>query len=225
MLISHSRKFIYLKTRKSGGTSVEIYFEPWCIPPEQKPAGDEREAQSTEWGVVGSRGTVDDPVWFNHMPATRIRELIGEERWRDYFKFCVVRNPFDRVVSLFWFNPSPVLKLLKEADFDEVKRIFTEWIRQAALPNDRSIYTIAGDLAVDDVIEYDRLHTDLERVCKRLGIPWEVTRLARYKSDYRVRREHFSEYYCPETEALVRHQFAWEIDHFGYSCARDTGDA
>jgi len=32
MLVSHRKKFIYTKTAKTAGTSVESYFEPFCLP-------------------------------------------------------------------------------------------------------------------------------------------------------------------------------------------------
>ncbi len=32
MLVSHSKKFIFLKTMKTAGTSVEIYLERYCVP-------------------------------------------------------------------------------------------------------------------------------------------------------------------------------------------------
>jgi len=31
MLVSHRYRFIYTKTIKTGGTSVESYFEPYCM--------------------------------------------------------------------------------------------------------------------------------------------------------------------------------------------------
>ena len=31
MLISHRKQFIYTKTYKTAGTSVEVYFEPYCM--------------------------------------------------------------------------------------------------------------------------------------------------------------------------------------------------
>jgi hypothetical protein len=37
MLVSHQRKFIYTKTVKTAGSSVESYFEPYCISPEEYP--------------------------------------------------------------------------------------------------------------------------------------------------------------------------------------------
>ena len=32
MLVSHSKKFIFLKTMKTAGASVEIYLERYCVP-------------------------------------------------------------------------------------------------------------------------------------------------------------------------------------------------
>jgi hypothetical protein len=220
MLISHVRKFIYLKTIKTGGTSVEIYFEPWCVDPGKR-AEDRhfRDAESSRWGVVGSRGEQNHPIWHNHAPASQIRELIGEALWLDYYKFCVVRNPFDKVVSAFWFNlPAPVRELLKRADFSVVRKTFAEWIRLAALPLDRSIYTIGDEAVVDYFVRFETLQTDLERVCRQLATPWEPERLGRYKSEHRARMEHFSEYYGPAGAARVRKEFSWDLEFFGYSC-------
>ncbi len=223
MLISHSRRFIYLKTRKSGSTSVETYFEPWCIDPAKQPEGDTRDAECTRWGVVGSRGDTDDPVWYNHLPASRIRELIGEEKWRRYYKFCVVRNPFDKVVSYFWFNVTePLRAVLGNADFSVVRKSFSEWMQETEmLPFDRFVYLIDGKPAVNDFIRYERLPAGMARVCTRLEIPWEPERLTRYKSGFRIRTEHFSEYYTADAEEKLRSAFAWELEYFGYACASE----
>jgi hypothetical protein len=83
-------------------------------------------------------------------------------------------------------------------------------------PLDRWIYTIEDAVAVDSFVRYERLHSDLAEVCRRLEIPWQPQRLGRYKNEYRTRREHFLEYYCPEAAARVRAAFAWELDYFGY---------
>jgi hypothetical protein len=219
MLISHVHKFIYLKTRKTGGTSVEIYFEPYCVGP-GKQAGDRhfREAESSKWGVIGSRDEKNHAIWYNHMPAYQIREHIGESLWHEYYKFCVVRNPFDKVVSSFWFNlPPPVRELLKNAEFSAVRKTFIEWIKLASLPIDRSIYTIGEEAALDYFVRFETLQADLEGVCRRLAIPWEPKRLGRYKSEYRTRNEHFSEYYSPDAAALVCKEFSWELEFLGYS--------
>jgi len=220
MLISHPSRFIYLKTRKTGGTSVEIYFERYCVDP--TPCVQEihnRAAAVSEWGIVGSRGSVDE-TWFNHMPASRIRELIGNEIWGTYYKFCVVRNPFDKVVSQFWFELSPQFRnMLGKADFSLVRQVFNAWTVQMRFPSDQWIYTIDDVPTVDRFIRFERLQNDLEAVCHHLAVPWQPERLGRYKGNYRVRQESFPLYYTPEALSRVRRGYTWELDYFGYICA------
>jgi hypothetical protein len=76
---------------------------------------------------------------------------------------------------------------------------------------------------VDDFIRYERLSEDTERICSHLKVPWQPSRLGRYKNDSRKRPKAFSEYYTPESAARVERAFAWEFDYFGYR--RLTGAA
>jgi hypothetical protein len=72
MLISHVRQFIYLKTRKTAGTSVEIYFEPYCVDPRHYHGEEhERKGAVSDWGIVGARRQASLQTWYNHMPADR----------------------------------------------------------------------------------------------------------------------------------------------------------
>ena len=218
MLISHAFRFIYLKTRKTAGTSVELYFERYCIAPDTRFV--ERHAVSavvSEWGIIGSRGSTDE-TWFNHMPGSRVRELLGEERWNSYFKFCVVRNPFDKVVSQFWFDLTPdSRRRLLVSDFQRVRKAFLAWTRQLRFPTDQWVYTAADAPIVDQFIRFECLHEDMSAVCRRLEVPWRPEQLGRYKSEYRARHEPFSVYYDTASLARVRTKYAWEIEYFGYS--------
>lgn len=217
MLISHIHRFIYTKTVKTGGTSVEVYFEPYCVDPARSLAQtDERQHEESAWGVVGSRGALSK--WYNHMPAGEIRALLGEEVWQRYFKFCVVRNPFDKVVSQFWFRISDKERQrLKSADFSVVRKAFSQWCRLSQFPLDRQVYTIDEVPAMDCFVRYERLHEGLEQVCGRLKIPWQPERVGTFKSGYRGHSEHFTEYYTQRTAALVRASFAWELEYFQYT--------
>ena len=82
MLVSHSKKFIYIKTIKTAGTSVEVAMQKYCLPPkgEIPPGTVGREAIETSYGIVGKRGEcVEGYKWFNHMPASRIRDQLPAE--------------------------------------------------------------------------------------------------------------------------------------------------
>ena len=71
-------------------------------PVAERPVTDEAVSQ---WGVVGRRGPLrGGETWHDHMPARKILRLVGPEVWNGYFKFGVIRNPFSKVVSHFWFK-------------------------------------------------------------------------------------------------------------------------
>jgi hypothetical protein len=218
MLISHVCRFIYLKTRKTAGTSVEIYFEPYCVDPRHYHGPEhERKGAVSDWGIVGARRQASLETWYNHMPALEVRERIGPEAWSRYFKFCVIRNPYDKVVSCFWHDIDDAgRERTRHMDFSAVRRIFTEWTSLGRFPIDAPIYTCEGVPAVNDFIRYERLAEDMQRICSKVKIPWQPARLGRYKGDWRRRPEGYAAYYTPESRARVEEAFAWELDYFGY---------
>jgi hypothetical protein len=219
VLISHVHKFIYLKTRKTGGTSVEIYFERHCLDPAlpyQELHG--RDQEVSKWGIIGARGAgANTRTWYNHMRASRIRDLMGPTLWNEYYKFCVVRNPFDKVVSRFWFDLAPARRAeLKSAGFATVRSSFAEWLPTAELPDDKRVLSIHAEPVATRLIRYESLAAGIEQVCKDLSLAWEPARLGRYKSDSRLRDEHFSDYYDPATAQQVQERLRWEIEYSGY---------
>jgi hypothetical protein len=83
MLCSHLKRFIYLKTMKTAGTSVEVFFERFCCPRDGYIETHERDELVCAEGVVGARGAnVAGATFYNHMSAARVRELLGEEVWQ-----------------------------------------------------------------------------------------------------------------------------------------------
>ena len=102
MLISHKKKFIFTKTVKTAGTSIESYFEPYCMPEGEWTESHARNEYVSDTGIIGYRGeNRKGSTWYNHMPAVVIRDLLGSEKWDEYFKFTVMRNPFDKLISGF----------------------------------------------------------------------------------------------------------------------------
>ena len=102
MLVSHRKKFIFTKTAKTAGTSVESYFEKYCMPEGEWQQSHTREEYISETGIIGYRGKKPpETKFYGHMSASEIKGYLGPEVWEDYFKFTVIRNPFDKLVSGF----------------------------------------------------------------------------------------------------------------------------
>ena len=212
-----------MKTLKAAGTSVEIYFEKECVDPalydEPKHPIDET---CSEHGIIGYRGKHSEGKrWYNHMPASQIRSLVDEKVWKDYFKFCVVRNPFDKAVSYWWMSLTESKRLLLAgAGFPEIKAEFKRWImsnNSFPVDADRGIYTIDGTICVDYCVRYEMLLDDLKVVCDRIGVEFQASRLGRYKSENRRRTESFCEYYDSESQRKAESMFEYELGYFRYS--------
>jgi hypothetical protein len=218
MLLSHRKRFIYTKTVKTGGTSVEAYFEPWCMPEGVWSPSHPREMTVTDAGIVGYRGAqkTEGIDWYNHMPAQRIRQQVGEDIWNGYYKFCVVRSPFERAVSAFYFfqrrSDAPLLR----PETTEVRLQFERFVEAGGLPNDRGAYMIDGQICVDGVIRHERMIDDMARICARLDVPWDPSCMPRYKAGVRPIEATVTSLFTERARRFIESQWSFELSTFGY---------
>jgi hypothetical protein len=218
VLVSFQNEFIYTKTEKTAGTSVEIFFEPYCLPPGGYQEVQFRPETVTDYGVVGHRGPdmPSDTIWYNHMPAERIRNYLGHDVWNQFFKFCVVRNPFDKLVSMYFFHRSREEDHPMDRDFSAIRRDFLIWLKGGPFRGDQDKYLIDGSVCVDYFIRFETLFDGLTTVCRKLGIERDAAELGRFKSESRLTDRPFSEFYDREAQGIVAEAYAFELDYFGY---------
>lgn len=222
MLVSHPHRFIYLKTIKTAGTSVEILFESLCCPPGSNTGTHARPQSVTAEGIVGARsGDVSAATIYNHTPAAAVREALGAERFDAYFKWCVVRHPMDWQVSWWWFrlDASRRREYAGGAHFGIVKAAFTRDLLEGPdpLPVDRDIYAIDGRPVVDVMVRHEDLATGLDTVCRGLSLAELPSKLGRFKGGHRQRPESFRAYF--EDRAAVRlmlDRFGPDFEQLGY---------
>jgi sulfotransferase famil protein len=232
MLISHRKRFIYTKTVKTAGTSVESFFEPYCMRDGEWSFSHARREYVSEAGIVGIRSgeplEIQGALWWNHMPARTIRALIGETIWNDYFKFCVVRNPFNALVSayrFFWESKQPprprgLFERLssrsgRAAALADLRAGFEHWLRSVQLPIDRNKYCIDGELCVDHVIRYEALLDGIRDVCQRLAIDYQPEALPHLKKSEKSAVP-VESYFTPASVQMVEQAYQFELQTFGY---------
>jgi hypothetical protein len=219
MLVSHLYKFIYTKTAKTAGTSVELFFEPFCVDPsapKTKKMHHRGSERVTDAGIIGFRGGQPPPdcVWWHHMSAAEIKRLLGEEIWNSYFKFCAVRNPYDKAISLFYFlrNRGRIKSKRRAPDSEQ----FEQWLLQGNLWLDRVRYVIDGRFALDDVIKYEQLEADVARISQRLRLPILGSSLPKLKVGSRPASATITQMYTEKSADVVRRRYAFEFEQFGY---------
>jgi hypothetical protein len=230
MLISHRKRFIYTKTFKTASTSVESYFEKYCMADGSWEFRHGREEHISAEGIIGYRGpNARGKTWSNHMPASEIRQKIGNSIWDAYFKFCVIRNPFDKLVSRFYFRDEQkkdkvtlrnrLTRFYKKSDGVEestaIKR-FRKWVRAGGPIIDRDKYLIDGDICVDYFIRFEELHEGIKHVCDALDIPFEPEKIPKLKSGIRKAVIPLYKYYDAQTIEIVSGLYKFELEIFGY---------
>src|SRR6056297_785309 len=124
MIISHKHKFVFIKTTKTAGTSVEIALSKHCGEQDViTPIMPEDEAIRTKCGYRGPQNylpSLPDGTELklnNHAHAIRALRVIGKQAWKKYFTFSFERNPFDRVVSAYHFIKKN--RLAKDPECDQ----------------------------------------------------------------------------------------------------------
>ncbi len=236
MLVSHRKKFIYTKTAKTASTSVESFFEPYCMESGKWTSAKLRNAIVSPAGIIGHRGKLPrfsgwpllGPRWYDHMPAARIRSLVGQKIWDSYFKFCVVRNPFEKVVSGFHFFEEldrRNLRPLGVPQFPTLQERFANWVEtQVARKKilfDRNRFVIKGEVCVDYVIKYEDLNNGVRHVCQQVNVPFDRD-LPRMVTGFRPPGHGLEQYYDDRTKALVARTYDFEIEYFGYEYPVDS---
>ncbi len=216
MLVSHRHRFIYLKTKKTAGTSVELYFQPFCMPPES-PSQGRAGALVSEYGIVGSRGKQHGGRrdWRAHMPAKKIRERLGEEAWHGYLRFATIRNPYDKALSAYFFYKHRRGEAIGDPALE--RDAFQVWLETHGPPMDRNKLMIDDEYCLSDVIRYESLLADLERICTRVGVAFEPDRLTRKKSGIRPPWATADAMYSDAGRTMVSERYALEIEMFGYA--------
>lgn len=154
---------------------------------------------------LGKQAQNENGIFFNHMPAKKIKEIVGEIVWDSYYKFCFDRNPWDKVISFYYFTCNPN------------KISFDEFIKSGKFKGayNYPLYTMDNEVIVDFVGEYESLDEDLLRVTKEIGIPFDSW-LPRAKGNARKDRRHYRNVYSDEHKEIVQQYYSKEIELHGY---------
>ena len=229
MIVSHKYKFIFLKTNKTAGTSVEIALSKFCgaddiitpIPPKD-------EKTRRDMNYPGPQNYQLAPIWdygirdvaklllrgktktkyYNHMSAKEVRALIGRRVWNSYYKFCFERNPWDRVISLYYWRyrsePRPTISEFIESNIPMVLRY-----------RGFELYTINGQIAVDKICRFENISEELEVIRKILGIP-EKLDCPYVKSQFRKDKRSYRDILDVKQQVKIAELFSDESSLMGY---------
>lgn len=155
-----------------------------------------------------------------HLTAQEVIDWVGKEAFSASFKFAVVRNPWDKVVSHYKFRIKNQDPGLTENPID-----FTSWVKKTYGPEKDPIYYSnptmflpqvdwlkdhEGQIQIDEILRFERLSEEFDRIRPFVGgkkLP-HVNKTA--PTNYR-------EFYDAETQKIISDWFAEDLALFGYT--------
>lgn len=239
MIVLHEPGIIFLKSRKTAGSSLEIALSAFAgeddvITPIDFGRSDDK--SRSELGYRGAQnyrkpihGLLTRPTWrdwrdflkrkplrkhHDHSAARRVRWHFDTTKWHRYSKISIVRNPWDYMVSsYYWANRD-----------HEVLPDFQRW----CLDNDRLMnrnhrqYFIGNQCVIDHFLRFERLLEDLRGLEEKFpairGVADIFSGMNAKKGVRPKTGPSLDEIYrhAPQVDQLIRERCRFEIETFGY---------
>jgi len=163
-IIDHKHKFVFCHIPRTGGSSFSEYIRNYCTA--RKNLGKEN----------------GEFIEVSHTPLWNIKKLYfrdPDHKWEEYFKFAIIRNPYDRLVSLFchlvgrgnerW--DGNFSNMMAELDNDAQ---WTEYNRfrygQAVFWPAKTYLCDYDNPMFDDLVAFDNMQARTVEIAAKLGI-------------------------------------------------------
>ena len=195
-----SKNLIFIHIPKSAGTSIKVALSKTCV-------------EEEHFGVK------------NHQTFEQLQEK-NNEITKKRFSFCVVRNPYERMISMYrfiirpfklskWFEPDNVNELLKK--FNSLEK----FIKDFEFPNDNwggfnhRTSQLVWAKGVDKVFKIENKF-EIEDFLESKEIRIKIGHKNRWKI-YAGQNNYYREFYNDETKKLVKKYFEEDLDKFKYT--------
>ena len=217
MLISHSKKFVFVHIFKTAGTSVSRIFLPYSRIIErityQYFLTQKIIALYARTFKLENEGQSFITGYHKHATSSEIISKMGLDTFNKYFTFCFVRNPYDHMVSLYHYIKESRGHYLHAAaqamSFDE---FILYYIQQK--PQTQSEFVFIGPRkAVQFVGRFEQLESDLRTICSHVGVPFP--KLKHANSSNRI-RDYLAYYQNAESVQAFNDYFAIDFRQFNY---------
>lgn len=215
MPVQHEEKLLFIHIPKTGGSSIN-------------------DNENFKWDGLVEKINVNDRTYNQrHLTANEIIELNLEDAkiFNEYFCFCFIRNPWDRLVSSYFnigkkyfesFESYVENAQLINEQYDAGKDPYLDerWEHARKLIVNKffkpqlDFITYNNEIIIDFIGSFENYKEDFKKLCDKLNKPCEILHSRSSK------HTHYSEYYTNETKEIVGEIYKRDIDYFNYEFKR-----
>lgn len=206
-MISHTYRCIFVHIPKTGGSSIEdLIWPPRYL----------RTTSDLWMGLIDGRRNKYQTGGLQHLQASQIKAEVGCDVFNRYFKFSIVRNPWDKVISQYVYmtQRKDLMNYIGMNPGDDLKSYLhliarsphVQWADQLGFLIDKD-----ENLLVDYVGRFEDFEKSVHSVADSIGI--QVSSIPHQKKGQRGR---YQNYYDPESIETVRKMYQRDIEAFGY---------
>lgn len=198
--ISHKYKFVFVHIPKTAGTTI---------------------CSSWEGSLLKHICRDDGFLGGTHKSAMQLQAMYPHE-FKHYFKFCVIRNPYDRFVSKYFFK-----QLNPRDDFDldwtdkESEGLLPQvyWITdRSQIKNEKDPYdrpdTRWGRIIINHMIRYENINSELPELLSDLGIKDTKNVIPHFRQTRMV--GDYKKYYTKKMKGIVKYMYREDLKRLNY---------
>jgi len=205
VILSHKLKFLFIAVPKTGTHAYRFALRPHLGESDEEQVG----------LFVNKRFSNDEiaKIKHGHITAGQMKKVLDPKIWNTYYKYAVVRNPWDRYISFCFFmhrknpdfqkNPTTFLNRIIENPKARKRILF--------VPQSEFLYDDNGELLVDELGRFENLQTSYDAMAHRLNIDGQ-------KLEKINNSEHglYRKYYDEALKEKVGEFYKADIEHFNY---------
>ena len=212
-MISNRHKCIFIHISKCAGSSIESAF------------GIDISNISTSNNKNLFGWNDEHKLYLQHATPQQLLDhgFVSKKIWNTYYKFVIIRNPWERAVSDYIWMMNAIRKtdsfknyLLKKGKFKDVLTDkFNDSYRGDHLNKQKDYFHYNGeDVIYDNIIRMEDINSGLTRVIEDLSLPKDFfnRKANRSKKNY----SHYSHFYNAKRKKLFESVFSEDIEFLDY---------
>ena len=190
MIISHSKKFIFIKTNKTASTSLQVFLSQFLdknkdiisqgLDEDNKKIYELSGIKDKDWVIRPQKNLFDKVIFFkrktkkfNHdTPIKDIVNFYGEKTIKDYYKITIVRNPFEQIISsINWHNYFRINYAKK--DEVSVSKLIGSYSKKF-FKKEKEKLLFRKQIFIDQIIKYENKNKDIYKFLNNLNLKLKI---------------------------------------------------